>query len=198
MSLKDNITMVKEELNSEEKFFEKAVVTERFVKKYKNLIIGVIVFLVAIIGANIAYELKEQNRITSANEALAKLQNDASNKAALNELKSLSPELHDVWLYSQAIANHDIEALKKLKSTKALIVGDLASYEVAQNTQDIKALDEYSLKQSAIYKDLALVQSAVLLMANNEIDTAREKLSKISKNSSLAKLANALMHYGVK
>jgi len=35
LSLKQDIEMVKEELNSEEKFFEKAVLTERFVKKYK-------------------------------------------------------------------------------------------------------------------------------------------------------------------
>jgi hypothetical protein len=38
LSLKENINMVREELNSEEKFFEKAVITEKFVKKYKNLL----------------------------------------------------------------------------------------------------------------------------------------------------------------
>jgi len=43
LSLKNNIEMVKEELNSEEKFFEKAVITEKFVKKYKNLLIGSVI-----------------------------------------------------------------------------------------------------------------------------------------------------------
>ena len=37
VSLKENIEMVKNELNSEEQFFEKAVQTERFVKKYKKV-----------------------------------------------------------------------------------------------------------------------------------------------------------------
>ena len=46
MSLKDNIEMVKEELNSEEKFFERSVITERFVKKYKNAIIASVVVIV--------------------------------------------------------------------------------------------------------------------------------------------------------
>ena len=35
LSLKTDIEMVKDELTSEEKFFEKAVVTEKFIKKYK-------------------------------------------------------------------------------------------------------------------------------------------------------------------
>jgi len=46
LSLKENIGMVKEELTAEEQFFEKAVVTERFVKKYKNVMIGSLVVIV--------------------------------------------------------------------------------------------------------------------------------------------------------
>ena len=198
MSLKENIDMVKEELNSEEKFFEKAVITEKFVKKYKKLIIGSVLAVVVLVAGNIGYGISKQNQITAANTALAQLQKDSTNSSASVELKALSPELYDVWAFSQAMANKDLETLKALKSSNALIVSDLASYEVAQSEQSTDALNTYALKQDTIFKDLALVQAAVLLMNDNKLDQAREKLSSVSANSSLAKLVQALLHYGVK
>jgi hypothetical protein len=85
--------------------------------------------------------------------------------------------------------------MKELKNSKTFIVDDLAKYELAQ---DVSSLDDYASKQDAIYKDLALVQSAVLLLNENKIDEAHNKLVQISKKSSLSKIASALMHYGLK
>lgn len=195
LSLKDNISMVKEELNSEEKFFEKAVMTEKFVKKYKKIMIASVVVISLIVGANLAYNANESSKISAANEVLFKLQKDSKNIEALNELKMLSPELYDVWIFSQAIANKDLEALKSLSSSKTLIVSDLVKYELAA---DSALLESYASKQDAIFKDLALVQSAVVFLNENKIEEARNKLSMVSKDSSLNKLVAALMHYGIK
>jgi len=195
LSLKDNISMIKEELNSEEKFFEKAVITEKFIKKYKKVMIASVAVVVLVVGANLLYDANERSKVTAANAALFKLQADANNAAALNELKGLSPNLYDVWVFSQAVAKKDLEALKGLKNSKALIVGDLAKYEVAGNAA---SLEEYASKQDAIFRDLALVQSAVMLLNENKIDEAKDKLSKVSKDSSLNKMVSALMHYGIK
>jgi len=198
LSLKENIEMVKDELNSEEKFFEKAVMTEKFVKKYKKPLIGAVVAVVLIVVANFAYQASEQNRIASANETLSLLEKNPADEVALAKLETLSPALHDVWLYSQAVANKDLEALKKLKNSKALIVNDVAQYEAAQQSGDVAALESYAQKENAIYQDLALVMSAVILMQDGKVDAAKSKLSVISENSSLAQIATALMHYGVK
>ena len=198
MSLKENIEMVKDELNSEEKFFEKAVITERFVKKYKKPLIGTVVAIVLIVVANLAYEASEQNRMESANETLAELQKNPKDELALARLESLSPALHDVWLYSQAIAQESAAELEKLKNTKALVIDDTAKYEAAEYKEDLAALESYSKKQNAIYKDLAVVMSAILLMQEGKIDEAHEKLAMVGANSSMAQVANALMHYGVK
>ncbi|MCW8894372.1 MAG: hypothetical protein OQK48_04970 [Sulfurimonas sp.] len=195
MSLKENINMVKEELNSEEKFFEKAVMTEKFVKKYKNVMIASVVAVVLVVGANIAYDANESSKVTAANVALTKLQKDAADTQSLDELKVLSPELYDVWTFSQAVANKDLQALKTLQNSKALIINDLAKYELAQ---DAKSLSSYASQKDAIFKDLALVRSAVILFSENKIDEAHNTLSKISVESSLYKLANTLMHYGIK
>jgi len=198
LSLKTDIEMVKDELTSEEKFFEKAVVTEKFVKKYKNLIIGGVIATVLFIAGNVAYTINKQNTIDSANAVLAELQINSDNEATLARLESLSPALSNVWLYSQALVNKDTATLEKLKNSKALLIADLASYEVAQNTKDAQKLEAYANKQDVIYADLARVQNAVILMNEKKIDEAHEILSMININSSLSQVAKALMHYGVK
>ncbi|MEA1983859.1 MAG: hypothetical protein U9N39_09975 [Campylobacterota bacterium] len=198
MSLKQDIEMVKDELTSEEKFFEKAVVTEKFVKKYKNIMIGSVVAIVLFVAGNIAYSINKQNTIEGANTSLAELQENPNNPATLARLQSLSPALSDVWNYSQAIVNRDVTALEKLQESNAQLVGDLAAYELAQNSNDVSQLDTYAQKKNAIYSDLARIQSAVLLMNEKKIDEAHTKLSMINVDSPMAQVANALMHYGVK
>jgi len=198
LSLKENLDMVKDELNSEEKFFEKAVMTEKFVKKYKKPLIGAVVAIVLVVVANIAYDVSENNRIESANATLAVLQKNPNDTVALAKLESLSPALHDVWLYSQAIAQQNAAELEKLKTSKALIIHDTSDYEAAELKEELAALDRYSEKQNAIYKDLSVVMSAVILMQEGKITDAHEKLAMIGETSPLAQLAGALMHYGVK
>ena len=198
MSIKENLEMVKDELNSEEKFFEKAVLTERFVKKYKKPLIGIVVLIVLVVAGNMIYTVSEQNRVESANQTLATLKKNPQDKMALARLESLSPALHDVWLYSQAIAQKNVQELEKLKNSKALIVNDIAGYEAAEYKEDLAGLNSYSEKQNAIYKDLAIVMSAIILMQDGKIDDAHSKLAMINVKSPLAQVASALMHYGVK
>ena len=187
--------MVKEELNSEEKFFEKAVITEKFVKKYKNVMIGSLVAVVLVIGGNMAYEANKQSKIDAANEAYLALIKNSKDSASASQLKALSPNLYDAWIYSQSVVNKDLASMKELKNSKAIMISDLATYELAQ---DPNSLDSYASQQGAVYKDLALVQSAILLMNDNKIEQAHQKLAQISIQSPLSKIASALLHYGVK
>ena len=195
MSLKENIDQVKNELSSEEKFFEKAVMTERFVKKYKKWMIGSVVAVVVLVGANIVYTHNNEERITAANEALVLLQEDATNTQALEELKANSKNLYNLWIYAQAVAQNDMQTLATLSKSKTPIISDLAKYETAS---DVSALDGYAATQDAIYRDLALVRSAILLIKEDKRDKAHQKLQMISENSSFQNIAKALLHYGVK
>ena len=198
LSLKNDIEMVKEELNSEEKFFEKAVVTERFIKKYKNLMIGVGVALVVGTLGNFAYNMNKASNIASANEQLVILQKDSTNKSALAQLKIHSPALYELYTYSQAIVNNDTKTLATLKNSKLPLLGDLATYEDAQRTNDKAALSDYASQQGRIYKDLAQLQLAIMLMDSQKIEQAHEELATIEESSPLYKIARALRHYGVK
>jgi len=198
LSLKNDLEMVKEELNSEEKFFEKAVVTEKFIKKYKNVMIGGVVALVIGVSANIAYTFSEQNRISEANSVLSKLQEDTTNKLLAQKLTSLSPTLSDAWKYSVAVVQKDEATFEKLSKSNTFIIKDLASYELANEKKDAKALEDYAVKQNAIYADLAIIQNAVILINDKKIEDAHEKLSMIKETSSLYRVATALRHYGIK
>jgi len=195
LSIKNDIKMVKEELTSEEKFFEKSVITERFIKKYKNLIIGSIIVIMLLVTAKIGYDANKESTIESANVALNELLKDSKNEKELAALKDLSPNLYDAFMYSTAIANKDRKSLEKLHDSKSLLIGDLARYETAKSAEDLSA---YSLKESAIYKELAEVQSAIILINKGKIEEAHEKLRLISDDSSLSKVSKALLHYGVK
>jgi len=197
VSLKENIEMVKDELNSEEQFFEKAVQTERFVKKYKKPLISLVAAAILAIGVSSAYSLKVQNDTDAANTALNVLMVDASDAKAKETLKSINPKLFDVWSLSQALKSKDKEALRALESSKALVVADLAEYELAALENDKSKLQSYAQKSDALYKDLALIEAAVLMMESGEKKEAQAQLNMIDINSPVYELAQSLAHYGV-
>ena len=198
MSIKNDIDMVREKLNSEEKFFEKAVITEKFVKKYKKFLIGTLVTIIVVVAANIVYDINKEYEVKEVNKALIVLSEDAQNSEALHTIKSISADLYDAWIYSNAVAKKDMLSMKELTKSSSMMVADLASYEVAQDAKDAKLLDKYAAKKDAVYKDLALVQSAIIYMSKSDIQEAHKRLAQISPDSSLRNVANALMHYGVK
>ena len=198
MSLKENIGMVKEELSAEEQFFEKAVVTERFVKKYKNVMIGSVVVIALVVAGNIIYNVNRASTLNAVNKTLVSLESNPTSKVLEEKLASLSPTLNDLWHYSQAVVQEDVKTLNSLQNSKAPLIGGLSTYEAAQNSQDKEKLEAYAQTQGAIYKDLAQVQLAIIFMNEKKIADAHEHLKMIDMQSSLYPVAKALMHYGVK
>lgn len=187
--------MVKEELTSEEKLFEKSVITERFLKKNKNTIIATIVFIILAVSANIAYEANIESTAVSANESLATLLHDDTNTQALADLKDQSTSLHDLYLYSKAVVQQDKQSLQSLKSSKEMLISELAEYESLTTLEELQA---YTMKKGAIYKDLAQIRMAIIHINKGEIENAHENLRFIDQNSPLINVAQLLLHYGVK
>ena len=198
MSLKENVEMIKEELSSEEKFFEKAVVTERFLKKYKKVIISFFALVVVVALGNVIYTMKEQNRLEEANAQLNILLKNPSDTAASKRLKELSPKLYEVWSFAKAVIDNDAKKLQTLSSSKLPLIGDMATYEAAVRTQNTSELQHYELRQLPMYRDLAIVQEALKAMLHNDTAKAKEKLAMIDEKSPLQGLASILGHYGIK
>lgn len=198
MSLKENIEMVKEELSQEEKLFESAVRTERFVKKYKMPLIGALAVMVVVLAGNAIYQANVSSKIKSSNEAYMKLLASPADASAIKTLKESNEALYDAWRLQLAISEKNESQLQKLILSSSDVVADLASYELAAIKKDKKSLNAYSQKELAILKDMALLDESVLLMKESKIEEARADLAKIDDKSSAKKIATMLQHYGVK
>ena len=109
MSMKENVDYIKQELSTEEKFFEGTVKLERFWKKFKFLIIAFAVIVVStIVGLSYKSSMDEQNKI-AANEALNLFLKDYKNEAALNDLKVLDAKLYEIAIYLKASKENNIQ-----------------------------------------------------------------------------------------
>ncbi len=198
MSLKENIDMVKEELNQEEKLFESAVKTERFVKKYKMPLISIVVTVIVVLIGNSVYQASKAQSIAASNEAYMTLLAQPDNSEADKVLQENNPALYDAWKFQRAVQTDDKAGLESLTSSKSNVIADLASYELAAANKDKSALNAYALNQKAVLKDLAILDEAVLLMQEGKSAEAKARLALIDDRSPLKKLSMLLQHYGVK
>lgn len=198
LSLKENMEALKEELNSEEKFFESAIRTERFVKRYQKPLIALIAASLLAVGGAIGYQVYTSAKIESSNAALNLLLANPNDTKAEQTLKNDNPKLYDVWKLSRGIAQNDVTILDGLKNSQSFSVADIASYESALIKGDMKGLDQYTKQQGALYKDMALLESAVGAINKGDTKTAKEKIALIDENSPLYQIAQSLAHYGVK
>lgn len=198
MSLKENMEALKEELSSEEKFFESAIRTERFVKRYQKPLMAAVVASLLAVGGAIGYQSYTTAKIESSNAALNLLLANPADAKAEQTLKNDNPKLYDLWKLSRGISQNDVTILEVLKKSQAFGVADIASYEAAAIKGDTKALESYTKQQGALYKDLALLETAVGEINKGNTKAANEKIALITENSPLYQVAQSLSHYGVK
>lgn len=198
MSLKENLEAIKTELSSEEKFFESAVRTERFVKKYQKPMIASLVALLIGLGTYAGYDAYQNAKIEKANKALSALLLNSNDSASLQQLQENSTSLYDLYRLSKALKEGDQKGLESLKNSNSSEVADIAMYESAVLANDNKALSLYTKKQGALYQDLAAIEVAVEEIQNQNSVTARTSLAVIKEDSALYPLAQMLNHYGVK
>lgn len=198
MSLKENIQAVKDELNSEEKFFENAIRTERFVKKYQKPLIASVAALVIGLSSYVGYGLYADMQVKKANEALSALLLNPSDAQALKTLSENSEDLYDLYRLSKALKENDAKILGELKGSKSLEVADIATYENAIASGDMKSLEVYSKQQNGLYQELAVVELAVAALQKGDVGVAQQQLLAIKQESPLYAVAQNLNHYGVK
>ena len=188
MSIKDDVNYIKNELSSEEKFLESFVKTERFFKKYKKLIV---VLIIAVIVGSIAFLVKtklDEKNLYEANIALSNFLENG-NQNSLDELKEKNRDLYEIALYLDAkneFKNADIN-LKYLK--------ELLDFQVALLNSNQSELDLVSKKADFLLKDYAIFNQALILVNNQKYAEAREILGKISQDSRAFELATLLKHY---
>jgi hypothetical protein len=197
LSIRDDIEIVKEGLTTEEQFLTSFIKTEKFVKKYKTLIIGCVIAILFGVAGYEGYGFYNEKRIEMANEALSKLLKNPSDKDATEQLRSKSQKLYEAYLYLGAIQKDDQAALKKSSSTTGLL-GDLASYQLASISVDETALKAYALNKESVMKDFANYLLAYKSVEKSDTKMAKEYLAKIPASSNIKEQANYLEHLLIK
>jgi len=187
MSLKENVDFIKQEISSEEKFFENFFKLEKFWKKYKLIII---ISLVAVfgyfIGNSVLKYINEQNAI-NANIAYNKLLSNPNDKKSIDILKEKNKVLLDLALYKIAKDNtlkNDILYLKQI-----------SLYNLAIKNNDIKALNNLIFDSNFVLRDYAIFNKALILSSQKSYTKAKSALELIPEDSNIKSLSNMLKHY---
>ncbi len=188
MSIKENVDYIKSELSSEEKLLEGFVKSERFFKKYKNLLIALIV---AIVIGSIIYFVKKSFDESNKYESNILLNNylEKGDEKVLQSLKDKNNSLYQIALYLKARQDG------KSAEISLPILKELSEFELAKDKNDIEALDKLSMKGDFLLKDYALFNKALILTNEGKYQEAKDTIAKISNDSRTIELVNLLNHY---
>ena len=187
MSLKENVSYIKDEISTEEQFFENFFKIEKFYKKYKKIILAVVVAgVLGLIGMALFDFLSQKNAV-GANEAYTKVLLNNNDKGALDELKSANEELYNIALFQ-------ISQEKTTASTVAYLE-DIASYNNAVAKGDIAALDGMIMQQDFLLKDFAVLSKTLILIEKKEYKKAKDTIARIDEKSRVLPLSNMIKHF---
>lgn len=198
LGFKDNVSMVKDQLNSEEKLFASAVKIEGFLTKYKTLIYIFVIALIVVGAAAMVFSYVKSRDIKYSNAAFMTLQHNPDDKSALMTLKNDNKKLYNIYMLQVGIKRNDPKILEPLTHSNTLFVSDLASYQLASIKSSQSALNSYISRPESIYKQLAVLQVAYLQLRQHKTAQADDTLKEIPASSPVSQVANILYHYGLK
>jgi hypothetical protein len=185
VSLQEDIKNVKQELSTEESFLESFLKLEKFYKKYKSTIIGlVIIIIVGIIGFY-GYDYMQTQKQIEINTTFNKVLKDPNDKKALESLK-----IQDKALYKIALMMQD-----RTQKTDNKFLNQLATYTQAIQTDNILELSTTTQEQDFLLKDFALLNKAILEAKEGKYSDAKSSISLIPKDSNIQSLAKMLEHF---
>ena len=177
MALKDDLQSIKNNLSAQEKMIENFIKGERFFKKYKYIIIAVLVLLIAyFIYISVDSSLNE-NRIKENNELLISLMKE-QNSTKEELLKEKNPNLYAIYLLNR---------------------NDMSFDELSKELQDLKldplVKELLSGSNSNLLGDYNKLLQAYDLLKQDKIEEARVILDKIPNLSEIKQLADNFKHY---
>lgn len=189
MSLKENMNFVKEELNSEEKFLEGFVKIERFYKKNKLLVIGVVAVAVLAIGGITTKNIISTSNKKEANIAFNTILKNPNDQAALATLEKTNHKLYEVAQY--------LKAKNENKSVEINVpfLKNLTQYSEAMKDENIDKLNSLSMQSDFLLKEFALFNKALILAKSSKYVDAKETLKLIPETSKVNDLVVLLNHY---
>lgn len=196
MSYKDDIESIKSEIVGEGRFLEYYMHFEKYYKKYKFVVWGVIFALIFGFAYNRYSAYQAEQRVDIVNTSLNKLLKDPTNKSFQEDLKAKSPKLYTLVMLNEASRTNDKEVLKTLINETGLI-GKVAKYQLASIEGDGEKLQELRVNEGATLKDFSILQTAYTYIKSGETAKAKEEVAKLPFNSQFKTNADIISHFGV-
>lgn len=213
MSIKKDLEQIKGSFDRDGQILESAFRFEILFKRYKKMLVAVVVIAVIGIVAWLTHSAITQSKHDKAAKAYYDLLNAKDNEDSeglLAIIKENNPILHDLYILSH---NPNEEEFLALADSKNAFIAKVATYQNAQNSV-IKALKELenndgestqanldvALKSLDSISDknlqpFILLQEAVLLLKQGKIEEAKNKAQLIDENSQFVKFGELIKHY---
>lgn len=195
MSVKNNLDFIKNEFSSDEKIIEKAFKLEILYKRYRHIIIGVLVGVIALVAfLSIKFYITENNAKKSS-EILGVLLENPSDIVLRESLQKNNANLYNLFLLKESLDNGNTADLETLSTQNNDLVAYLANYHLGSFERDANILsksEEYTLG------DFAKIQEAYMLIKDGKANEAKNILSTIPQDSPLNEIVSLISHSSIK
>lgn len=191
MSVKKNLDFIKSEFSSDEKIIANAFRIELLYKRYRHIIWGVALVVVAFVAFLGVKSLIVESNAKKSSEILTKLLESPSDETLRADLQKSNENLYNLFLLKESLDKGNTADLQSLAESKNEFVKYLATYHLGSFERDFDLLnksDKYALG------DLAKLESAYILIGQGKIADAKNILSTIPQDSQLIEIARILTH----
>ncbi len=203
--LSKDLEAIKSEFQNDEKLLENAFKLERFFKKYKFVLIGIVAVCVVWVGAVVLSDYIDEKNAQETTQIYNQLLASPQNTILRENLAKKAPNLYDAFIYANLAQEKEarLQELENLTISKNELIAQMASYELASLKGDKELLNSISKPSSNkkdssnALQDFAKIQEAYLLLKENDITKAREVLKGVSSDSSLDSIARQMEHFGI-
>jgi predicted negative regulator of RcsB-dependent stress response len=193
VSLKEGISQIKDELDSQERFLESIIKLERFFKKHLKSIVFFIVLVIVVVFTMVFYDYLKTDRLKESNKIYLSLLK-SPDEISLKRLEDINVKLYNLYRFQVALKSGDISKLKEIElSVKDPILENLLKYQISSLEE--KGLLKYSQMDNTVLKDLSIIEAAIISFENNSSEKAEDILSFIGSDSSFYQMKQSLKHY---
>jgi predicted negative regulator of RcsB-dependent stress response len=193
VSLKEGISQIKDELDSQERFLESIIKLERFFKKHLKSVVFFIVLVIVVVFTMVFYDYLKTDRLKESNKIYLSLLK-SPDEISLKRLEDINVKLSNLYRFQVALKSGDISKLKEIElSVKDPILENLLKYQISSLEE--KGLLKYSQMDNTVLKDLSIIEAAIISFENNSSEKAEDILSFIGSDSSFYQMKQSLKHY---
>lgn len=191
MSVKKNLDFIKGEFSSDEKIIENAFRIELLYKRYKHIIWGALIVVVAFAVFVGVKGLIVESNAQKSSAILAKLLETPDDENLRTSLQKSNENLYNFFLLKESLDKGNTATLQELTNANNEFVKYLATYHLGSFERDSALLDK---SDKYALGDLAKLESAYIMIQNGKISDAKNILNTIPQDSQLIEIAKILVH----